>query len=266
MSFQNQGLIGFGAGFAPPPIISANLVLHLDAGDADSWDSGVDSTLWRDLQSNYDFWLGRAAAVQGDEPTFNGTIGAKSSAEYWTFDPTDNELFHADAAYAGSILRTIGRTDTAFTIEVWVYNVDTTTDVFYYNNVYSSVADGFQFEWSNTPGSRFGIQTAPGSVANNNDTNVSAGVWHQLAVTGKTDNVVVGSLVIDGVADGTWQYLHTWTSGDSEYHGIIGGRESDAFFDFPAGSRLAIFRIYDTNLTVTQLANNFAANRGRFGI
>ena len=53
--------------------LNSNLVLCLDAGDANSYTSGQK---WLDRSGNgYDFFLGTTDSVQASDPTFNGTPG-----------------------------------------------------------------------------------------------------------------------------------------------------------------------------------------------
>lgn len=87
--------------------LTSGLQLCLDAGDAASYDGSSQS--WLDRSGNgYDFFLGAGGTATASDPTFNGTAGGLSSAEYFSFDggdyftyDTTNETwmqFHKDNA------------------------------------------------------------------------------------------------------------------------------------------------------------------------
>ena len=271
MSFMlNQGLVGFGGGGGPPPIILPNLELHLDVGDADSWDDGVDSTRWRDLSGNSrDYFLGLLAAVDGDEPTFNagGTVGGKSSNEYWTF-PGGDETFKQEDSGTGTVLRTAGRTDSPFTVEVWPYFTNTTANRSIWQNsmVANSSDDGIRMDFAVNTDDRIAITIRDLNTRDTNDTNIGSGAWKQLVIAGKCDGTT-STFYVNGAADGTFSRNNTgFASGDSDVVPVISGRESDGALKFINGDRLAIIRIYSAHLSAADVLNNFEANRGRFRI
>ena len=265
---RHQGLVGFGGGYTPPPIISTNLELHLDAGDAGSWDDGVDSARWRDLSGNSrDYFLGLTAAVSGDEATFNGVVGGRSDNEYWSF-PGADELFKQEDSGTGTVLRTAGRTDSPFTVEVWPYFTNTTGDRACWANseVANSSDDGIRVAYSIQSNDLMDISIRDLNTVDQNDTNIGSGVWKQFVWAGKCDGTT-STFYINGAADGTFSRNNTgFASGDSDVVPIIGGRESDGNLRFKTGDRLAIVRIYSAHLSAADILNNFEANRGRFGI
>jgi hypothetical protein len=68
--------------------LTAGLHICLDAGAAASY-PGTGQT-WADLSGNgTDFFLGADGSVTATDPTFNGTAGGLSSAEYFSFDGGD---------------------------------------------------------------------------------------------------------------------------------------------------------------------------------
>ena len=74
--------------------LATNLEVCLDAGDANSYTSGV---RWLDTSGNSNnFLFGAAAGAGTDDPTFNGTPGGLSSSEYMAFDGGDS--FHYDGS------------------------------------------------------------------------------------------------------------------------------------------------------------------------
>lgn len=104
MTLMVTNLIGFGARanvlnktlleIIQDLSLDTNLELCLDAGDGNSYTSG---TKWLDVSGNgYDFFRGATISVATDDPTFNGTAGGLTSAEYWSFDGAD--FFELDQA------------------------------------------------------------------------------------------------------------------------------------------------------------------------
>src|SRR5688572_10725967 len=68
--------------------LTANLKLCLDAGD--NLSAPAAATSWLDRSGNgYDFFRGTTSGADATDPTFNGTPGELSAAEYWSFDGGD---------------------------------------------------------------------------------------------------------------------------------------------------------------------------------
>jgi len=239
-------------------IITDNLQLHLDAGDSASY-SGSGET-WADLTANgYDWYLGKTGTVDGDEAAF-----VSGTPDY--FDHVNgDEVYQAQAAYSGSILRTFGRNNQAFTIEMWAYLSGTSLSTLI-ANAYGSADNGLYLEWSRTS-QRLSLSTYPlNDGFDNNSTNISTNAWHQLAITGTCDGTT-GTFVVDGAADGTWSENNSgWSTGDSTKIPNVAGRNGDTAARFQAGSRLGKVRIYDVALSVADLNQNFEANRDEYGI
>ena len=62
--------------------LTTNLKLCLDAGDENSYTSGQS---WLDLSGGgYDFFLGATGSAEATDPTFNGSAGGLTSAEYFS--------------------------------------------------------------------------------------------------------------------------------------------------------------------------------------
>jgi len=259
-------LIGFGQSPAESgaDFVTDNLQMHLDAGAAASYDSGVDAQRWFDLTANsYDWFLGAAASSGSDDPTFNGSAGGDSSSEYFSFDGGDGFLKENDDS--GSFLRKIGRTDQAFTLEVWIYPVNTTNNQVIFTNA-GNAGNGIRWWLGHATDGRWALSTGTDTLFDANDTNLSTSVWQQWAIAGKMDGSTTGLHVVNGIQDGTWTTNNSaFTSGDSAHKGYI-GRRSDGIVRFTNGTRLAIVRVYDVALTEAQLLQNYNAQKARFGL
>lgn len=67
--------------------LATGLKLCLDAGDDESYSSGQK---WLDTSGGgYDFYRGAGSGSEGSDPTFNGTVGRRSSGEYFSGDGGD---------------------------------------------------------------------------------------------------------------------------------------------------------------------------------
>lgn len=68
--------------------LSENLKQVLDAGDARSYPGSGGK--WLDLTpGGYDMYQGTTASAQSTDPTFNGTVGKRTDAEYFSVDGGD---------------------------------------------------------------------------------------------------------------------------------------------------------------------------------
>lgn len=77
--------------------LTTGLELCLDAGDSDSYDPSIQVDKWLDVSGKgYDFYRGSSSVGDAKEPTFNGTAGGLSAAEFWSFDGGD--CFNYDSA------------------------------------------------------------------------------------------------------------------------------------------------------------------------
>lgn len=260
---------GFGAGRRNLEIITDGLQLHLDAGAILSVPNVAGYQVWLDLSgNNFHFVRGTGTTAEANDPTFNGTPGGMSANEYWLFD--GNDFFDAQAAFSGSILRTMGRRDQPFTIENYWWFADPTTDVQLIgtgNATSNPNQNGLYWEWAGVATSRVGFRvTSGGTSLTGSATNGAAtGTWYQTAITGQM-NGSTGYFVQNGVQNGTFSANTGWTSGDSSVACSIGRRRLDAAFRPPNGTRVAIIRVYNRALTVDELARNFQVTRARFGI
>lgn len=263
-----NALTGFGAS-SPVSIVETNLVLHLDAADAASWDDGVDSQRFRDMAGGgYDFFRGSDGTVQAADPTFNGSVGGKSSSEYFSFDGSD--YFKYDSANE-AWMNGLHKNNAKWTLEAWIYfgNVATDQDLMGATSGFSTEGIRFQVNTSahpqiivsNASGSAWGLNTNDASIT------ITQSAWHQLALSFDEGGGASGSFfVYDGAQgtafDGSVSSPSASNAGDI-YH-IASNRIG--FAALTNNSRLAIFRAYDTNLSLAQLQQNWSVNRGRFGL
>jgi hypothetical protein len=72
-------------------VSTANLKICLDAGDLASYSGGGQT--WFDRSgTGTDFYLGTSSSPESADPVFNGSAGAASPAEYWSFDSASDSF------------------------------------------------------------------------------------------------------------------------------------------------------------------------------
>ncbi len=260
-----NALNGFGASAQAAEVVTDGLVLHLDAGDASSWDDGVDSQRWRDLAgSGYDFFLGADGSASSDDPSFNGTVGNKSASEYFAIESGD--FFTYDSANE-SWMNDLHKNNAAFTLEVWLY-ASSSGD----KQLFGSGATG------NEPGILWWIQNAVARLYVFNNSGVALNQtasgdstpnnqWFQLALT-----------MDEAAGAGGLKWYRNGASADSSDDATITSPSTDnspntikmhqrpSGATSPNGTRQAIFRAYTRALTAAEINQNWEANRHRFGL
>jgi hypothetical protein len=220
-------------------IVRNGLVLYLDAGIANSYPGS--GTTWFDLSGNNN----NGTLTNG--PAFNSGNGG-----YIDFDGTNDYVTIPDSPNWD-----FGTGE--FAIEMWIF----------LNGIqpanYSGYIGTFQSKW---PASSWVIMNSPGTNMRNysNDgtyettisTNVTLSVWNHVVLT-RTSNT--GYMYINGSSVGT----QDWTNAAFNNTGnplLIGAGSGDY-----SKIRMASVKIYKgVSLSLSQVLQNFNANRRRFGI
>lgn len=261
-----NNLMGFGikpVEASGAAILETDLQMHLDIGNI----ACVSSTSTQevlDLTTNsYDWYLGKTVSASTDDPTINGTPGNLSSSEYLSTDGGD--MLRTQAAYSGSIMRTIGRSGQEFSMEFWLYLTEATPRQFLFANLITSgSAKGMRFQ---VEGDKLEFEAYPLGTAYTSTTTLTSleDEWIQVGVAGDCNGSGI-TFYLNGATDGTASPNNTgWTSGDSSQQGDImswnGNTES-----LQAGSRIAIVRFYDADIGSAGFNQNWEAQRARFGL
>lgn len=220
------------------PVVTG-LQLYLDAGDPASY-PGSGST-WTDLVAAKAFTL-------YNSPTYSSNNGG-----YLNFDPASSQW--ADATSLPASL-------TTWTVEAWHYYAGTN------NNgspciVTEAYAGGpINYTVGNctdsSPNLQVGYWDGSSFHPTPQGTVLTAGQWYQ--VVGTYDGTA-NQLYLNGAFVSSTASASVPASGGA---GIRLMRRWDA--DQYWGGRLGIVRIYNAALTVEQVAQNFYANRSRFGL
>lgn len=232
--------IGGGITFSPAySVVTDGLQLSLDAGNPVSYPGS--GTTWTDTISSRTF-----ALTNG--PTYNSSNGG-----YIEFDPASNQY-----ALCSSALPTL----TTWTAEAWHYYAGNNsagspcivTDAFAGGGINYTVGNCTDSSPNLQVGYWDGISFHPTPIG----TILTPGQWYQVVGTydGTANRLYVNGAFVSSTASesvpasgGAGIYLmHRW-----DYAQYWGGG-------------LGIVRIYDTALTTSQVAQNFKANRTRFGL
>jgi len=161
--------------------LDTNLKCCLDVGAAASYTSGQK---WLDLAgSGYDFFRGVDVSASTDDPTFNGSAGGLSSAEYWSFDGGD--YFQYDTSNE-TFMENLHKNGANFTIMALHYSATNNT-LFSFMGALPGLSndDGIAFLTNNSGNSkpRFKVANGTGAALDvSADTGGSTG-WHFTAVT-----------------------------------------------------------------------------------
>ena len=244
-------------------IYTPNLVYELDAGNSssyagsgDRWYNLVASPADGSSQSTYDFVQNNSGTL-----TFHGSPGGMSSNEYWTFSGTN--VFSIRGGSGTTFTSSMIHNGAKFTIEMWV-------------RMGTSIGNSMFFELPNAIGNknlRFddldgseklefmvnGGVLSPTGV----DTTLSTSTWYQIALSIDENGGSNSFFAVNGA-----------------YKLVSGSDFFDANYSTPTtlptngpnhgpfGTtlRLAICRLYNTNLSISQLNQNFNIQRSRFGL
>jgi hypothetical protein len=250
--------------------LTSGLQLILDAGDEDSYTSGQ---TWTDLSgAGTDFYRGSTSSSQSTDPTFNGVVGGRSSAEYFSLDGGD---FFTIVSANPSWVEDMHQSGGTWTVAEWI-RVGTLSD----SNYWGSLGDG-QLTGQPTTGILLGVGvTAVGTTnsqflaqVNNN----SSSAWFKkstASVTGSAWNFVaasvnlgtgLGVLQINGTTESSTTAPGALAAGSATAKLNIGAIGSGEFPD-TSGMRFGQIAIWDTALSAAQLAALFQASRGKYGI
>lgn len=267
MSGATNSVAVFGS--TPNAVTTAGLVLSLDVGNSGSYSGS--GQLWVDLVAvSADFWRGASVAVEASDPTFNGSAGGLSSAEYWSVDGA--QYFTYSAANA-TWMNNLHKNNAAYTIEIWAYVWGTGND-YLMSTMNFSTKPWFEFSSiTNRPGIQITNDTFNAlSVGSNGGNATNPFAWNMIAMSldeatgagGAFFYVNGGYATVSGA--NTWDctyYNPSTAAAINPMHLLSRGDGSQII---RSGSQLAIIRVYNVALTKTQLDGNWYATKNRFGL
>lgn len=244
--------------------LTSDLKLCLDAGDPASYNPNVQTAKWLDVSGNgYDFYRGSSGAGDAAEPTFNGSAGGLSSAEYFSFDGGDYFSYDSSNETWMNTLHNDGAIWSAFAM---VHLPSTSIiNLFVTGGVGTYYGAGFGL---NTNTLRYSVTTpATGENANASTGATTTSAWGPLGYGLSENGGASGSsYIITGGATGTWNAANTLVSSNTPGPATIGASALKNNL-LPSGSRLACLAVWQgTALTTGNLSDIYNAIKGRFGL
>lgn len=281
---RNNNLSGFGAattnfGYRSMFSLIKSLGLEtsfeicLDAGDSDSYSSGQK---WLDLTANgYDFFRGTDGTSQTSDPTFNGTPGALSSSEYWSFDGGDR--FRLDQANP-TFVDNMHKDNAAWTIAGWWYTkaqAASNSNVLVASTPAATVGnEGFIFFLQPSGGILPGaLQTnvvlTGGVDSRSTATEMLAAPddqWNFLAVAvDEADPEMRWQINGDAAVDTTFAGF-TSPDTDAAQDSLTIGATTDGTGPLDSGTRLAMLGIWSRDLSAAEMDALYEATLDRFEV
>jgi hypothetical protein len=243
--------------------LTSGLKLCLDAGDANSYSSGQS---WRDTSGNgYDFFRGATGSAAGDDPTFNGTAGQRSSGEYWSFDGGD--FFRYDTTNE-IWMNNIHKNNAKFTILSWVYLPSLTTDNLLFSTQYiADTSTGTAYYLNSTEKLVFIVRNGTSDVINVTATVAGTiGTWNFMAVSLDESVGANGGFFYTNRSVDLFTSTYTSPSASSAaYTAEICGSLGTSTLQNTG--RLGMFAVWEgVTLTQEQLNALYIHTRGRYGV
>lgn len=250
--------------------LDTNLKLVLDSGATDSY-GGTGQTFFDLTASDADFYFGATSGSSTDDPTFNGTAGGLSSAEFMSFDggdffeltttnPTFVENMHKNNALVSALCWVNPGTATG---EHHIFGTGGSTNAFI----------GAEFSINNY-GTRWAVRgTGTNVFTKNTDSSTLSSVWHLVGVSIDEAGGASGSFFyIDGNYDqvsaaNTFNGAYTSPSASSATYPIQVGANGASTNPFVNGTKLAGLMVWEgVALTKANFDTIWNVQKGRFGL
>jgi hypothetical protein len=253
-----------------------NLKLCLDAGDSASY-SGTGQS-WLDTSGNgHDFFRGTTSGSQASDPTFNGTAGARTAANYWLFDGGDIFTYYTTNE---TWMQNLHKNNAAFSFAAWMYAVDSAINHGVFATAQDDTTETGVVAYLNDNGTNLNINfivrnagaavLSVGTLGEVGGGALTSGAWNYVSMSLNEATGAGGILwncngtAIAEVEDSTYSSPATGSASQTMTLGTGGG---SAGSPMPSGSRYAMLAMWEgTALTAQQLDNIFQVTRGRFGV
>lgn len=241
--------------------LTSGLQICLDASDINSYSGAGQS--WLDTSGNaYDFFRGTTSASQSTDPTFNGSAGAQSSSEYWSFDGGDFfTLNQSNPAWVNNI----HKNNAAVTLAAWVYPGSLGADQGLGGT--SSLSAVPSFNWLIQDDGRVGVNVLnETTITYEHDTTqtISAGAWSFVAMAlDEAGNA--GRAQVNSVAEA---FSCTYGAPSSASAGNVlqvAAQGLSADGALRSGGRMAATMMWNAALSATQLSDLYNATKAKFG-
>ena len=215
-------------------IVTDNLVLHLDAGNSNSYSGS--GTTWTDLTGN------------GNNGTLvNGVSYNSSDGGYFDFDGSNDRVdfsTYVQPAYTSS---------SSFTWFIWIYPFETNNnDVIMGNRAVSG-----SNVWTKLTPKRFEWKYPDHMNEDGTGTNVTTNQWQNICITKNGSSFTYYK---NGSSAETMTSTHSKNYTNPFY---LGG---DPTYGENPQCRISIVAVYDAALTASEVQQNFDATKGRYGL
>ena len=221
-----------------PRIVTDGLVLALDAANTKSY--GGSGTTWTDLSGN------------GTDGTISGATHTSGTDGYFDFDGTND---YVDTTSGWTNFGT-----DPFTIEVW-YRPHTNDSEF--ETLVGNASGGagtFQLDYNGSNNLRFTVSTNPGEYVDSS-ISLSVGVWKQVVIVREGTGTNQFKIYSNGDLNTTGT-LNVNLNGSAQLR--IGRNRGGVYYYDGEISNVKAYK--GKALTATEVAQNFNALRGRYGI
>lgn len=268
-------IIGSPFMFPPGTMLSAmerlgltnGLKFCLDAGDINSYSGAGQS--WLDTSGNgHDFLRGTTSGAEATDPTFNGSAGGQSSAEYWSFDGGD--LFRYDSLNE-TWMNNIHKNNAIWAFAGWVYVASlpgTAAPILGTGEANASLIGASAVIRStgalriivvNTDGVDGALLVTSSATVNTNVWNFLAGQINEPAGT--------GFLQVNGTQEDITSTYNTPSASNASRTLEIGRDGSGATAIFPNGYRMNGLSMWEASIpTKSQMLEFYNATKGKFGL
>ena len=219
-----------------PRIVTDNLVLALDAANTKSY--GGSGTTWSDLSGN------------GTDGTISGATHTSGTDGYFDFDGTDD---YVDTTSGWTNFGT-----DPFTIEVWYK----TSSASQYETLVGNASGGsgtFQLDYNGSNNLRFNYTTNSGEYVDSS-ISLSVGVWKQVVVVREG----TGTNQFKIYSNGDLNTTDTFNFNINSSAQLRIGRNRGGVYYYDGA--ISNVKVYTKGLTATEVAQNFNALRGRYGL
>lgn len=246
--------------------LTTNLRLCLDAGDSASYTSGQK---WLDRSGGgFDFFLGSDGSAGTNDPTFNGTPGDLSNAEYFSFDGGDYLTYDAANETWMNNLHKNNAQSAGF---AWVYITSSggNKTIFGTNGGAPGANIGVHFIVGSTMNLAFRSTNTslPNSLSRDWAASIPTNQWVFIAYSHNEGGGAGQSfLYFNGATDTFDGAVPSPSASNATYTMQVGARGNN---DGAAasGTRIGMLGIWEGgNLTVSQFNQIRAMTRGRFGV
>ena len=225
----------------PPPVVTSNLLVHLDAGDNASYPGT--GTTWTDLTGN------------GYHGTLtNGPTYDSANSGSIVTDGTDDYIKINSVAGTGTSTQ-------SQTYEVWINPSDNDGNIMYM----SANSDGSGW---NMPPMAASSGNFRGKIWNNNfltsTSSFTQGNWYQVVLV--FDNSAgTQELFVNSTSNASQSSISYTSSGVNNYVWLGAANSGSDNTGFLA-AKYGIWRIYDKALSSSEVTQNWNANRTRYGL